>query len=123
MRQFLVLSLMIVVFSLALVAGEKTSDQNGLTVAGTTQGNVGCMILEKHMPVKGKLLFAGVVYARTEYHVLQTFNYKPARQKYTGQGQINELNRTAIKDKIKLVVLPSKYTEEQMNKARTLCRK
>lgn len=75
------------------------------------------------MPVKGKLLFAGVVYARTQYRVVQTFNYKPARQKYTGQGQVNELNRTAIKDRIKLVVLPSKYSQEQMSKARALCGK
>jgi hypothetical protein len=123
MKKVLVLSLAIIVWPLALVAAEKNAAQNGLTVAGTTQGNVGCMILENHMPVKGKLLFASVIYARTEYRVLKTFNYKPARQKYTGQGEINELNREAISDKIKLVVLPSKYSEEQMNKARKLCGK
>jgi hypothetical protein len=35
-------------------------------VSRTTLGHVGCVILEKHMPVKGKLLPLGVVYARTE---------------------------------------------------------
>ena len=123
MKRLVVLFLAISLSSLSLAAGGKNDSQDKVTVAGTTQGNVGCMVLEKHMPVKGKLLFAGVVYARTEYRVLQSFNYKPARQKYTGQGEINELNRRAVKDKIKLVVLPSKYTQDQMNQARKLCGK
>jgi hypothetical protein len=123
MKKLVTLFLAIALSALTLAAGGKKDSRHKLTVAGTTQGNVGCMILEKHMPVKGKLLFAGVIYARTEYRVLRSFNYKPARQKYTGQGEIKELNRNAIKDKIKLVVLPSQYTPEQMNKARNLCGK
>jgi hypothetical protein len=122
MKKFLTLSLAITVFPLALLAAKKTA-QNGITVAGTTQGNVGCMILEKHMPVKRKLLFAGVIYARTEYRVLKSINYKPAKQKYTGQGEIKELNQEAVKNKIKLVVVPSDYTQEQMDQAKKMCGK
>ena len=123
MKQLLILALAVGISPLALAGGQNDASHNSSTVAGTTQGNVGCMIMEKHMPVKGKLLFAGVIYARTEYQVLQSFHYKPARQKYTGQGEIKELNRSAVKDKIKLVVLPSKYSQEQMDKARKLCGK
>jgi hypothetical protein len=123
MKKFLVLSVAITFLPLMLFAGSKKTAQNGITVAGTTQGNVGCMILEKHMPVKHKLLFAGVIYARTEYRVLKTFNYKPARQKYTGQGEIKELNQAAVRDKVKLVVLPSDYTQDQMDQARKMCGK
>jgi hypothetical protein len=121
MKYLLVLLLALTFSSFALDAGENKAANNGLTIAGVTQGNVGCMILEKHTPVKGKLLLAGVIYARTEYRVLQSFHYKPARQKYTGQGQINDLNRSAVKDKVKLVVVPSQYTQDQMSEAKKLC--
>jgi hypothetical protein len=123
MKKSLMLLLAMSFFPIALVAGSKKAAQTGITVAGTTQGNVSCMILEKHMPVKHKLLFAGVIYARTEYEVLKSFNYKPPRQKYTGQGEIKELNREAVRDKVKLVVLGSNYTEEQMDEARKMCGK
>jgi len=102
-------------------ARQGESEENRPEISGTTQGNTGCAILEKHMPVKGKLLLAGVVYARTEYRVLDSFNYKMPKSKFTGQGEIDELNRLAVKDKVKLVVLTSKYTPEQLEEARKLC--
>ena len=52
-------------------AGQRETGQSHLEVSGTTERNTGCAILEKHMPVKGKLLALGVVYARTEYKVYQ----------------------------------------------------
>lgn len=91
-------------------------------VAGTTKGNTGCAILAKGMPPKGKLLFAGVIYVRTQYSVLETFNAKLPKQKYTGQGEINDLNQFAVKNKIKLVVIPSKHTDDQLEEARKLCK-
>ncbi|MGH9446367.1 MAG: hypothetical protein ACRD3O_11670 [Terriglobia bacterium] len=123
MKKLLLTLLTIAFLQPFLLAAQRKTTTYGLTVAGTTEGNVGCVILEKHMPVKGKLLFVGVLYARTEYRVLQTFNYKPARQKYTGSGQIKELNHNAVKDKIKLVVVPSKYSQEQLQDAQKLCKK
>jgi hypothetical protein len=101
--------------------GLKSDNDSQPLVSGTTQGNVGCVILEKHMPVKGKLLLAGVIYARTEYDVLQTFNYKMEKQKFTGKGEIEDLNRLAVRDKIKLVIIPSKHTTEQLEQARKVC--
>jgi hypothetical protein len=105
----------------AVVAQDKGSDKAEPAVSGTTQGNVGCVILERGTPVKKKLLFAGVIYARTEYRVLETFNYRMETQKFTGPGEIKQLNERAQKDKIKLVVLPSKHTNEQLAEARKLC--
>jgi hypothetical protein len=102
-------------------AGPGPSDQNNLEVSGATQGNTGCAILEKHTPVKGKLLLLGVVYARTEYKVIDTFNYTMPKSKFTGPGEIEELNRLAQKDKVKLVIMPSKYTPEQLDEAKKLC--
>ena len=105
----------------AAFAAQNKPGRNGLIVSGISKGNVGCMILEKHMPVKRKLLFAGIVYVRTQYVVLQSFNYKPEKQKFTGKGGADELNRLAAKDKIKLVVVPSHYTQQQLEEARKLC--
>jgi hypothetical protein len=102
-------------------AGPRPSDQNNLEVSGATQGNSGCAILEKHTPVKGKLLLLGVVYARTEYKVIDSFNYTMPKSKFTGPGEIEDLNRLAVRDKVKLVVIPSKYSPEQLDEAKKLC--
>jgi len=103
------------------MAGRGRTDQSQPEVSSTTQGNIGCAILEKHTPVKGKLLALGIVYARTEYKLVDSFNYSMPKSKFTGQGEIEELNRLAARDKVKLVLIPSKYTPEQLNEAKRLC--
>jgi len=119
------LLLVLLVFAVLLTStsapGQGESSESHLEVFGTTQGNTGCAILEKHMPVKGPLLALGVVYARTEYKVIDSFNYKMPKSKFTGQGEIEDLNRLAERDKVKLVAIPSKYTPEQLDEAKKLC--
>jgi hypothetical protein len=112
----------VVLVSFTALAGPRSADQASPTVSGVTKGNVGCVILGKHTPVKGKLLLAGVVYARTEYNVLETFNCKLDKQKFTGKGEIDELNQRALKDKLKLVVISEKHTQDQLEEARKICR-
>jgi hypothetical protein len=121
----LILPTLAAVLSLVLGAslaaqGEK-SDTNQPQVSGTMQGNVGCAVLEKHTPVKGKLLALGVIYARTEYKVLATFNATLPRDKFTGPGEIKDLNDLAVKDKIKLVILRSNYSDAEFAQARSMC--
>ena len=118
---FWVLMLSAMLMTSTGVLGRGGTDQSHLEVSGTTQGNTGCAILEKHTPVKGKLLVLAVVYARTEYKVIDSFNYTMPKSKFTGQGEIEELNRLAARDKVKLVVIPSKYTREQLDEAKRLC--
>lgn len=103
----------------APAAGKKSAEPQ---IAGTTKGNTGCAILGKGMPPKGKLLFVGVIYVRTQYTVLQTFNAKVPKQKYTGQGEVNKLNQYAVDHRIKLVVIPSKHNAEQMEQAQKICK-
>lgn len=98
------------------------SDSKQFQISGTTVGNTGCAVLEKHTPVKGPLLALGVIYARTQYVVLDTFNCKLEKEKYTGNGDIKALNQTAINDKIKLVVIPSHYTDDQLQQAKDVCK-
>ena len=118
---FWVLMLSAMLMTSTGVLGRGGTDQSHLEVSGTTQGNTGCAILEKHTPVKGKLLVLAVVYAPTEYKVIDSFNYTMPKSKFTGQGEIEELNRLAARDKVKLVVIPSKYTREQLDEAKRLC--
>ena len=90
-------------------------------VSGVEQGNVGCAVLEKHMPVKGALLALGVIYARTEYRVLATYNATLPREKFTGPGEVKELNHLALKDKIKLVIIHSGYSDAELKQAKQMC--
>ena len=99
-----------------------TSDSKQPQISGTTVGNTGCAVLEKHTPVKGPLLALGVIYARTQYVVLNTYNCKLEKDKYTGTDDIKALNQTAINDKIKLVVIPSHYTDDELQQAKDICR-
>ncbi len=116
---------LLILLSVIAIAGVPASaagtSKKAIKIAGTTEGNTGCMILEESTPVKGKLLLAGVVYVRTEYRVIQSFNYQPAKQKYTGPGAVKKLNRQAVRDKVKLVVLPYHYPPAQLTRARKLC--
>ena len=103
-------------------AARGTNDQRQPELSGMTQGNTGCAVLEKHTPVKGKLLVVGVVYARTQYVVLDTVNCKLPKDKYTGPSDIKELNQYAVNNKIKLVVIQRNYTDEELQNAKNICR-
>jgi hypothetical protein len=98
------------------------SDSTPPQISGTTVGNTGCAVLEKHTPVKGPLLAIGVIYARTQYVVLDTFGCKLAKQKYTGPDDIKALNQTAVDDKIKLITIPAHYTDDQLQQAMDICK-
>jgi len=112
---------LIVMWCVSMQARPDKHDSDQPQVSGMTQGNTGCAILEKHTPVKGKLLALGVIYARTEYKVLQTFNATLPREKFTGQGEVKELNDLAVKNKIKLVVIPTNYSDAEFAQARSMC--
>jgi hypothetical protein len=103
------------------VAAQKTSDLSEPMISGTTSGNVGCAILSYHTVLNRKMLAVGVIWSRSEYRVLETFNYNFEKQKFAGIHEIDELNSRAIKDKVKLVVLPAKHAEEQLDFARKAC--
>lgn len=112
---------LVVLLGVPVEARQDKNDSEQPQVSGVTQGNTGCAVLEKHMPVKGKLLALGVIYARTEYRVLATYNTKLPKEKFTGPGEVKELNDLATRDKIKLVILRSNYTGSELAQARIMC--
>ena len=59
------------------------------------------------MPVKGKLVAVGVKYARTEYRVLDSFNYSMPKSEFTSQRTISAVWLQGIKARWELS--PSAY--------------
>lgn len=117
----ILIGVLVILLAAVVQARPDKNDSDRLQVSGMTQGNTGCAVLEKHTPVKGKLLAVGVIYARTEYKVLATFNATLPRDKFTGPGEIKELNDLATKNKIKLVLLHPNYSDAEFAQAKSMC--
>ena len=105
-----------------MLHAQDSSGRRQPELSGMTQGNIGCAVIEKHTPIKGKLLVVGVLYARTEYVVLDSVNCKLPKDKSTGPGDIKALNQYATDNKIKLVVIPRNYTDQELAEAKNICR-
>ena len=110
----------------ALSQGEKPADAQDPVVFGMLSQNTGCVIFREFRKTSG--MFWGVaVTTKTvgKLEVIETQNYTLDRQKWdeTVQDDMNELQRIAVRDKVKFVKIPNKKpTDEQMKKARALCK-
>ncbi len=88
--------------------------------------NTGCVIFREFRKTSG--MFWGVaVTTKTvgKLEVIETENYTLDRKKWdeTVQDDMNELQRIAVRDKVKFVKIPNKKpTDEQLKKARALCK-
>jgi hypothetical protein len=54
--------------------------------------------------------------------VIETQNYELAQKRWVGQDGADELTRLAVKDRLKYVKIPEKYTPSQLQKARAACK-
>ena len=110
----------------ALSQGEKPADAQDPVVFGMLSQNTGCVIFREFRKTSG--MFWGVaVTTKTvgKLEVVETQNYTLDRKKWdeTVQDDMNELQRIAVKDKVKFVKIPNKKpTDEQVKKARALCK-
>lgn len=118
----IVLAFLVLLATIGVLLHAQESERRQPELSGVTKGNTGCAVLEKHTPIKGKLLAAGVIYARTEYVVLDSVSCKLPKDKYTGPGGIKALNQYATDNKIKLVVIPRNYTDQEFVDAKDICR-
>lgn len=92
-------------------------------IFGTAQGNVGCVILKRARAVKKNWLATGTVVPAGEYEVVETFHYEMAQTTFQGQKGADELNRIGQKERMKFVVIPARYTMDQLDVARDECQK
>jgi hypothetical protein len=90
----------------------KAADADPVVVFGWVDQNVGCVIFKESLQKKVLAL-----------EVLETQNYEIQQKKWIedvdGSGDLVNL---AIKDKVKFVKIPEKYTPEQLEKARAACK-
>src|SRR6266849_1593563 len=110
----------------ALGQEQKPADTQDPVVFGMLSQNTGCVIFREFRKTSG--MFWGVaVTTKTvgKLEVIETQNYTLDQKKWdeTVQNDMNELQRIAVRDKVKFVKIPNKKpTDEQMKKARALCK-
>jgi hypothetical protein len=110
----------------ALAQDERPSDSHDPVAFGLLSQNIGCVIFREFRKTSG--MFWGVAVTTktiTKLEVIESQNYKLDRNLWdeTQLDDMNELQRIAAKDKVKFVKIPSKKpTDEQLKKARAMCK-
>ena len=92
-------------------------------VFGITSQNEGCVIFRQYTEKNTKFWGVAVSQSRVSaLEVIETQNYDLAQKKWVGQDGADELMHIAVKDRIKYVKIPEKYTPDQLEKARAICK-
>jgi hypothetical protein len=92
-------------------------------VFGVASQNVACVIFRQYTEKNTKFWGVAVSQSRTSaLEVLETQNYDLPQKKWVGQEGADELTRLALKDRIKYVKIPEKYSPSQLDKARAACK-
>ncbi|MGA3209870.1 MAG: hypothetical protein ABSD20_01105 [Terriglobales bacterium] len=125
MRAWLILSILAATLLPSTYANDKNQGESELPVAfGMLSNNSACVIFREIHKTSAK--FYGVAVATrtvTELEVVEAQHYSLDRKLWTEkQEDKNELQRLAVKDKVKFVKIPNKNpTEEQLEEARAMC--
>ena len=120
-----ILSLLLVLLAVPSVANDKKSrTDEDPTVWGMLAQNTGCVIFKEFR--KSNTRFWGVAVTAKIYgglEVIETQNYEMTQKKWVeDQDAMDQLQRISVKDKIKFVRIPEKYTNAQLEKARLACK-
>ena len=102
---------------------KKTESQDPIAW-GILSRNSGCVIFEESR--QRDTAFYGIALKTKTYWILkviETQDYTLEKKTWQrSQEDMDALQRLAVKDKIKLVKIPEKYSSEQLEKARVLCK-
>jgi hypothetical protein len=123
MKIFGVCLLVVALTAPALANDKKAKVDEDPVVFGITGQNAGCVIFKQYTEKNTK--FWGVAVSQSKVsalEVVETQNYDLAQKKWVGQDGADELTRIAVKDRIKYVKIPEKYTPNQLEKARAACK-
>jgi hypothetical protein len=104
--------------------GKNSKEEEEPVVFGLLGQNVGCVIFKEYRKTNTK--FWGVAVTQKTFsglEVVETQNYEMTQKKWIeDQDSMNDLQRIAIKDRVKFVKIPEKYTDNQLAKARAACK-
>ena len=124
MRTFGFCLLVVVLTSPSFAKDKKPKVEEDPVVWGILSQNVGCVIFKEYRKTNTK--FWGVAVTEKIYsglEVIETQNYDLPQKKWIeDQENMNQLQRLSLKDGIKFVKIPEKYTDNQLAKARTACK-
>jgi hypothetical protein len=106
-----------------LANDKKAKVEEDPVVFGITGQNAGCVIFKQSTEKNTKFWGVAVSQSRVSaLEVIETQNYELSQKKWVGQDGADELTRIAVKDRIKYVKIPEKYTPNQLEKARAACK-
>jgi hypothetical protein len=91
---------------------------------GMLDHNDGCVIFREYQKTKNR--FYGVAETSKTFgmlDVIEARNHTPPKKTWVeDQDGMDDLQRMAVKDRLKFVKIPDKYTDKQLDKARTACK-
>lgn len=123
MKIFGVCLLVVALTAPAFANDKKAKVEEDPIVFGVTSQNTGCVIFRQYTEKNTKFWGVAVSQSRVSaLEVLETQNYDLTQKKWVGQDGADELMRIAAKDRIKYVKIPEKYTPNQLEKARAVCK-
>jgi hypothetical protein len=117
-----VLTSLLLASSTAGSAAAKPDKEKAPVAWGVLFGNSGCVIFGEGR--KEHTDFAGVFVMRWVgvLDVIESHNYD-MKQKHWKEtrASLNELQKLAVKDKVKLIKIPAEHTERELEEARKMC--
>jgi len=123
MKLFGVCLLVVALTAPSFANDKKAKVDEDPVVFGITSQNEGCVIFRQYTEKNTKFWGVAVSQSRVSaLEVIETQNYDLPQKKWVGQEGADQLTHLAVKDKIKYVKIPEKYTPNQLEKARAACK-
>jgi hypothetical protein len=123
MKLFGTCLLLLALASPSFADDKKTKVEEDPIVFGITNGNAACVIFKQYTEKNTKFWGVAVSQSRVSaLEVIETQNYDLTQKKWVGQEGADQLTHLAVKDRIKYVKIPEKYTPNQLEKARSACK-
>lgn len=89
---------------------------------GTLTENTGCVIFTEAMHKHTRFVGAVEVRWNGTLNVLEQRNYDMKQKEWKEtRKELDALQQLALKDKLKLIKIPAKHTQQQLDEARGMC--
>jgi hypothetical protein len=103
-------------------AARKTEKGKAPIVWGELTGNTGCVIFGEGRKTQTK--FEGVFVMRWVgvLDVIESHKYEMKQKEWKEtRADLDELQKLALKDKLKLIKIPAEHTQQELEEARKMC--
>jgi hypothetical protein len=124
MKIFGIFLLVVALTTPSFANDKKAKVEEDPIVWGITSQNRGCVIFKQYTNTNTKFWGVAITQRRVgALEVIETQNYDLPQKKWIeDQNGADQLMRLSVKDRIKFVKIPEKYTPNQLEKARAACK-